>query len=134
MKSAPGRLASVASAASHGLWAPDEPRYAEVAREVFVEPGLLVMRLCGDLYPDKPPLLFWLAGLLGKLSNWDPFWMRLVSILATLGTAGLALRRKYGGGCGADQPLGYLFSESVAPLRNIVPDSHCNSSISRYRS
>lgn len=81
-----------ASAASHGLWAPDEPRYAEVAREVFVEPGLLVMRLCGDLYPDKPPLLFWLAGLLGKLSNWSPFWMRLVSILATLGTAGLISR------------------------------------------
>jgi len=88
-----------ASAASRGLWAPDEPRYAEVAREVFVEPGLFVMRLCGDLYPDKPPLLFWAAGLLGKLSGWSPFAMRLVSILAMIGTALLIARlaRKWWG-------------------------------------
>lgn len=85
-------LPLVASAASRGLWAPDEPRYAEVAREVFVEPGLVVMRLCGDLYPDKPPLLFWLAGLFGRLSGWSPFAMRLVSIAAMVGAALLIAR------------------------------------------
>jgi 4-amino-4-deoxy-L-arabinose transferase-like glycosyltransferase len=85
-------LPLVVGASTRGLWAPDEPRYAEVAREVFVEPGVLVMRLCGEVYPDKPPLLFWLSGLLGWLTGWNEFAMRLVSILATLGTALLIQR------------------------------------------
>ena len=32
-----------------------------------------------------------LVGLFGNLSDWSPFWMRMVSILARLGTAVLAL-------------------------------------------
>ncbi|HQF38959.1 MAG TPA: hypothetical protein PK322_07570 [Opitutaceae bacterium] len=49
-----------------GLWAPDEARYAYVAREMreLAPPdgtnGWLVMHVNGDLYPDKPALLFWL--------------------------------------------------------------------------
>jgi 4-amino-4-deoxy-L-arabinose transferase-like glycosyltransferase len=78
-----------ASAASHGLWAPDEPRYGQVAREVFSGGGGLAMHLNGSLYPDKPPLLFWAAGLLGWLTGWSELAMRLVSILATLMTAHL---------------------------------------------
>lgn len=93
-------LPLIVSAATHGLWAPDEPRYAEVAREVFAEPGWLVMRLCGEVYPDKPPLLFWLAGLFGWLSGWSPFAMRLVSILSMVGTA-LLIRRLAGRHFGA---------------------------------
>ncbi len=92
-------LPLVVGASTRGLWAPDEPRYAEVAREVFVEPGVLVMRLCGEVYPDKPPLLFWLSGVLGWLTDWNEFSMRLVSILATLGTALLIqriARRQFG--------------------------------------
>jgi 4-amino-4-deoxy-L-arabinose transferase-like glycosyltransferase len=93
----------VASAVTRGFWAPDEPRYAEVAREVY-EPGhgggvstdevrapLLVMHLCGEVYPDKPPLLFWLAGGLGALLGWHEPVLRLPSLLATLGTALLVL-------------------------------------------
>ena len=80
------------SAWSRGLWAPDEPRYAQVAREVFTEPGLLAMRLCGEVYPDKPPLLFWLSGLLGLVSGWSPAAMRLVSVAATFITAWLVAR------------------------------------------
>ena len=92
-------LPLVVGASTRGLWAPDEPRYAEVAREVFVEPGVFVMRLCGEVYPDKPPLLFWLSGVLGWLTDWNEFAMRLVSILATLGTALLIqriARRQFG--------------------------------------
>ena len=49
-----------------GLWAPDEARYAYVAREMRESAptdgtnGWLVMHVNGDLYPDKPALLFWL--------------------------------------------------------------------------
>lgn len=80
-------LPLVASAALRDLWAPDEPRYAEVARELFESGDLLVMRLCGSVYPDKPPLFFWLAGALGHLSAWSVPVMRGVSLLAVAGTA-----------------------------------------------
>lgn len=87
---------AVASAWTRGLWAPDEPRYAQVAREIFERGDFLVMHLCGDVYPDKPPLLFWIAGLLGSLSEWSVPVMRLVSVASIAATAaftaGLARR------------------------------------------
>ncbi len=46
-----------------GLWAPDEARYAYVAREMHQTGEWLVMHVNGDLYPDKPPLLFWLINV-----------------------------------------------------------------------
>ncbi len=75
-----------------GFWAPDEPRYAQIAREAWDSGSLLVLHICGELYPDKPPLVFWLAGTLGKLSGWSEFWMRVPSILATIGSAVLTAR------------------------------------------
>jgi len=77
---------------SRGLWAPDEPRYAEVARAAFQEGHWLVLHLCGEVYPDKPPLLYWIAGLLGVVSDWTPGAMRLVSVAAALGSAALVAR------------------------------------------
>jgi 4-amino-4-deoxy-L-arabinose transferase-like glycosyltransferase len=41
------------------LWNPDEPRYAEVAREMRASGSLFVPRLNGRTYAEKPPLLFW---------------------------------------------------------------------------
>ncbi len=69
------------------LWAPDEPRYAMIARWIYDHGEFLVLRRCGDLYPDKPPLAYWLFGLLGWLSDWSVPAMRLVSILAIAGVA-----------------------------------------------
>ena len=43
-----------------GLWAPDEARYAYIAREMRESGEWLVMHVNGGLYPDKPPFLFWL--------------------------------------------------------------------------
>lgn len=85
-------LPLVVSAALRDLWAPDEPRYAMVARELFERGDFLVMHLCGAVYPDKPPLLFWLAGLLGWVSDWSVPAMRIVSLAATAGTALLTAR------------------------------------------
>jgi 4-amino-4-deoxy-L-arabinose transferase-like glycosyltransferase len=52
-----------------GLWAPDEPRYAEVAEELrsFAHGprGLVVLHLNGEVYEQKPPLYFWAAALAG---------------------------------------------------------------------
>lgn len=84
-------LPIVVAAALRDLWAPDEPRYAQVAREAF-EGDLLVLHLNGELYPDKPPLVYWLAGLCGDLSGWNEFALRLPSIVATLVTAWITAR------------------------------------------
>lgn len=82
----------VALAAVRGFWAPDEPRYAQVAKEAFESGSFVVLHLCGEVYPDKPPLVYWLAGAFGWLTGWSEFGMRVPSILATIGSAYLTAR------------------------------------------
>ena len=51
------------------LWAPDEPRYAEIADEIARggdgASHWLLPRLNGEAYSQKPPLYYWLAALPG---------------------------------------------------------------------
>jgi len=42
------------------LWNPDEPRYAQVAKEMLQGEGWIIPHLNSEVYPDKPPLFFWL--------------------------------------------------------------------------
>lgn len=42
------------------LWKPDEPRYAQVAREMMDTGQYFLPHINGDIYPDKPPLFFWM--------------------------------------------------------------------------
>jgi 4-amino-4-deoxy-L-arabinose transferase-like glycosyltransferase len=41
------------------LWSPDEPRYAQVAKEMVERGDWILMHYNGKVYPDKPPLFFW---------------------------------------------------------------------------
>ncbi|MCK5863291.1 MAG: glycosyltransferase family 39 protein [Candidatus Hydrogenedentes bacterium] len=43
----------------YDLWPPDEPRFAEVTREMMQTNDYLVPRVNGLPYKEKPPLLFW---------------------------------------------------------------------------
>jgi 4-amino-4-deoxy-L-arabinose transferase-like glycosyltransferase len=43
------------------LLEPQEPRYAEIPRQMLAEGRLLMPVLHGQLYLDKPPLLYWLV-------------------------------------------------------------------------
>jgi len=69
------------------LWNPDEPRYAEVAREMAAEGRFLVPHLNGEVYTQKPPLFFWAINAAalarGGLDEWAA---RLPSALAAVGT------------------------------------------------
>jgi 4-amino-4-deoxy-L-arabinose transferase-like glycosyltransferase len=69
------------------LWNPDEPRYAEVVREMRAGGDYLVPHLNGRLYTQKPPLQFWAiaaaAALTGRL---DETAVRLPAALAAIGT------------------------------------------------
>jgi 4-amino-4-deoxy-L-arabinose transferase-like glycosyltransferase len=55
-----GALLSLPVLGSRDLWNPDEARYAEVAREMRLESSWAIPRLNGEVYTQKPPLLFWL--------------------------------------------------------------------------
>lgn len=51
------------------LWAPDEPRYAQIAEELrsfeHGVTGFALLHLGGEAYTQKPPLYFWMAALFG---------------------------------------------------------------------
>jgi len=86
------------------LWNPDEPRYAEIAREMLLLPTssaldssgrpfserpaafyLFVPHLNGEVYPDKPPVFFWLSALLQRIGlGWGSG--RVVSLATVAGT------------------------------------------------
>lgn len=43
----------------YDIWPPDEPRFAEVARQMVLRGDYLAPYLNGEPYTEKPPLLFW---------------------------------------------------------------------------
>lgn len=75
------------------LWNPDEARYAEVAREMRLLGEWLVPHLNGQVYSQKPPLLFWLINaasfVTGGLTEWAA---RLPSAAAAVAGALLTYR------------------------------------------
>jgi 4-amino-4-deoxy-L-arabinose transferase-like glycosyltransferase len=42
-------------------WPPDEPRFALIAKDMVESGAWLMPRVGGVLYPDKPPLFFWIV-------------------------------------------------------------------------
>jgi 4-amino-4-deoxy-L-arabinose transferase-like glycosyltransferase len=76
---------------SRSLWPIDETRYASVAWEMWLRKDLLVPRLTGEPYGDKPPLLFWVLDL-GWIAGVNAWWPRLVPFLFTLGVLVLTAR------------------------------------------
>lgn len=77
----------------HDLWAPDEPYFAEGAREMVVDGEWSVPHVNGQVTTDKPPLFFWLIALVslpfGEVTSWTA---RLPSALAGFVTVVLTLR------------------------------------------
>jgi 4-amino-4-deoxy-L-arabinose transferase-like glycosyltransferase len=53
------------------LWVPDEPKYAQVAKEMVDRGDWVLMHFNGIVYGDKPPLFFWLIALSSYL--WQGF-------------------------------------------------------------
>ena len=65
------------------LWNPDEPRYALVAKEMAEGGNWILPHLNNEIYPDKPPVFFWLIALSYKIvGTVTSFSARLPSALA----------------------------------------------------
>jgi 4-amino-4-deoxy-L-arabinose transferase-like glycosyltransferase len=91
-----------------GFLGPAEPRYAEVAREMFATGDYISTRLCGCLWFEKPVLQYWLSAVGYHLFGVNEFAARLpsaLSALLTLTLIGLVLRR-----------AGYVRMSVAAPL------------------
>ncbi len=84
----------------YDVWPPDEPRFAEVAREMLLTGDWLAPHVNGQPYTEKPPLLFWgmaLASLPG--GHVTPLTARVPSVLSALlvvGLTWLTARRMFG--------------------------------------
>jgi 4-amino-4-deoxy-L-arabinose transferase-like glycosyltransferase len=77
----------------HDLWAPDEPYFAEGAREMVVDGQWAVPHVNGVVTTDKPPLVFWLIALFSLPFGTVTLWTaRLPSALAGLATVALTMR------------------------------------------
>jgi len=78
-------LVGVPSLFTRDLWNPDEPRYMEVAREMVLLDDYTIPHLNGEVYSEKPPMFFWLTGLLWR-AGLGYNSGRIVTIAAVCGT------------------------------------------------
>lgn len=77
-----------------GLLGPDEPRYAQVAREMWARGDWITPTLGGTTWFEKPALLYWLSGLSYQLTGFNEWGARLPSaVAATLTVLALACLR-----------------------------------------
>ena len=98
---------------------PDETRYAEIPREMLAAGDLVVPRLNGVPYFEKPPLLYWANAASLRLFGETSWAARLPTRLAGLGTLALVFLAARGAGLGGAAavfllvaPMGFLFSRT----------------------
>ncbi len=79
---------------------PDEPRYAQIAREMMWSGDYLVTRFNDGIYKEKPPLLFWSIALasapFGDVSEFTARVPSFLSAIATLLLTYALARRMFG--------------------------------------
>lgn len=83
-----------------GLLGPDEPRYAQVAREMLRSGDYITPHLNGEPWLEKPPLYYWLAAASFRLFGVTEWSARLPSALAAaafLPLFGWVVRRLFRG-------------------------------------
>ncbi|MDE2757369.1 MAG: glycosyltransferase family 39 protein, partial [Acidobacteriota bacterium] len=67
-----------------GLVGPDEPRYAQIAREMLASGDFVTPRYFGEPWLEKPVLYYWLAAAAYSIFGVNEFAARLPSALAAV--------------------------------------------------
>src|SRR5690606_41308783 len=70
-------------------WPADEPRFALIAKDMVESGEWLIPRVGGVLYPDKPPLFFWLVAVCYALTGSIAVAVLLPSFFPGRGVLGL---------------------------------------------
>jgi len=74
---------------NRGLWTPDEPREAEISREMALAPTV-IPTLNGERFIEKPPLYYWTVAALFRLSGGPSVLAaRAISVAAAAATLAL---------------------------------------------
>jgi Dolichyl-phosphate-mannose-protein mannosyltransferase len=105
-----------------GLWTPDEPREAEIGREMMLS-GLSPMpMLDGEPFLEKPPLYPWMMAVSYDLFGVSPGAARVPAALCSIGSMIVAywLGRRAGG-----RRAGVLAAAVLATCAKFVEVSHC---------
>ncbi|MCC5468500.1 glycosyltransferase family 39 protein, partial [Pelosinus sp. Bkl1] len=74
----------------HPLMDPDEPVYAETAREMLQFHDFISPRIYGDFWYDKPPMYYWLVAAAFKIFGVGEFSARFPSAFFAVGGSILA--------------------------------------------
>lgn len=74
------------------LFDPDEPVYAETAKEMIKFNDFLSPRIFGEFWYDKPPMYYWLVAAAFKLFGISEFTARVPSALLAVVCAGYIYR------------------------------------------
>src|SRR5690606_12837646 len=100
-------------------WPADEPRFALIAKDMAESGQWLIPRVGGVLYPDKPPLFFWLVALCYELTGSIAVAFRLPGFFAGLGVLWLVhdLARRLSGERIALWTAGALLASVQFPLQ-----------------
>jgi 4-amino-4-deoxy-L-arabinose transferase-like glycosyltransferase len=98
-------------------WPADEPRFALIARDMVGTGDWLFPRVGGDLYPDKPPIFFWLLSIGYWLTGSLRASFLIPSFIAACTVAGLVYdlgRRLFGRIAGLAAALTLVFTLQFA--------------------
>ncbi|MEP6820194.1 MAG: glycosyltransferase family 39 protein [bacterium] len=96
---------------------PDEPRYAQVAREMFLRHDLITPTLGGHTWFEKPALLYWMMILSFKLfgvTEWSARLPGAISGVLTIAAVFVVSRRVEGIDNEANELQGYAFWSVLA--------------------
>jgi hypothetical protein len=108
---------------------PDEGRQAEIPREMLAHDNLLVPRMLGQPYYDKPPLQYWLTAGAYSLFGLRPWVARLVPTMAAWlvvlltyvwGQRNLGARTAFLGGLGLCLTPGFVILGRMVILDSLL--------------
>jgi len=106
---------------NRGLWTPDEPREAEISREMALAPGV-IPTLNGQRFIEKPPLYYWTVAAVFRLTGGPSVAAaRAVSVAAA--TATLALLVAWGSAAHS-RAAGWLAALMLASSAQFLVSSH----------
>jgi 4-amino-4-deoxy-L-arabinose transferase-like glycosyltransferase len=80
-----GAIVLAAGLGLRGPWPADEPRFALIAKDMVASGDWLIPRVGGVLYPDKPPLFFWMVASCYRVTGSINIAFLLPSLIAGLG-------------------------------------------------
>ncbi len=106
---------------NRGLWTPDEPREAEISREMALNPGV-IPTLNGERFIEKPPLYYWTVAALFRVSGGPSvIAARAVSVAAAAATLAILV---LWGGAAHSRAAGWLSALMLATCVQFLVSAH----------